>query len=102
MAKQRIESKGQRAQARQPVTQEITSDRWIAFFAEFTRENRGAHARIEVLGADLGYQVETEDRPFDGISTDIKDGERTVWMTFASTPDDHMTHGVHNAAAVRV
>jgi len=102
MAEQGIESKDQRAQARQPVTQEITPDQWIVFFAEFTRENRGAHARLEVLGADVGYQVETEDRPFDGISTDVKDGERTVWITFGSTPDDHLTHGVHHVTVVRV
>jgi hypothetical protein len=102
MAKQGIESKDQGAQARQLVTQEITPDQWIAFFAQFTRENRGAHARLEVLGAEVGYQVETEDRPFDGISTDVKDGERTVWISFGSTPDDHLTHGVHQVTVVRV
>jgi hypothetical protein len=102
MANQGIKSKAQGAQARQPVTQEITSDQWIAFFAEFTRENRGAHARLDVLGTDVGYQVETEDRPFDGISTDVKDGEHAVWITFGSTPNDHLAHGIQNVAAVRV
>ena len=50
----------------------------IPFLADFTRKNRGAHARLEVLGPDVGYQVETEDRPFDGIVPDLKDGEDAV------------------------
>ena len=84
-------------------TQEITRDRWIPFLAEFTRENRGAHAVLEVVGTDteIGYQVETEDRPFDGVSADIKDRERTVWIAFGSTADDHLTHGVHGATVIR-
>jgi len=41
-----------------------------AFLADFTRNNRGAHARLEVLGLDVGYQVETDNRPFDGIAAD--------------------------------
>jgi hypothetical protein len=63
----------------------------------FTRENRGAHAVLKVLGEGAGRQVATEDRPFDGISADAKDGENTVWIAFGSTPDDLFTHGVHGA-----
>ena len=94
--------KGQSAQSQQPLTQEIAPEQWIAFFAEFTRQHRGAHARLEVLGTGVGYQVETEGRPFDGVSTDVKDGERAVWITFGSTPDDHLAHGVHNVTVARV
>ena len=89
-------------QSQQPVTQEIAPEQWIVFFAEFTRQHRGAHARLDVLGTDVGYQVETENRPFDGVSTDVKDGERNVWITFGSTPDDHLTHGVHSVTVIRV
>jgi hypothetical protein len=58
----------QRASPRKMNMREIEPDRWIPFLAEFTRENRGAHARLEVLAADQGYQVETENPPFDGVS----------------------------------
>lgn len=82
---------------------EIHADQWIPFLAEFTQENRGAHARLEIVGPDteVGYQVETEDRPFDGVSADVKDRERTVWIAFGSTDEDHLSHGVHNATVVR-
>src|SRR5437879_6150411 len=97
MAKQAMKSNVQQVGS----ALEIAEDQWITFFAEFTRENRGAHARVEVLGTDVGYQVETDNRPFDGVATDIKDGEHAVWITFGSTPGDHLTHGVHNVTAIR-
>ena len=80
----------------------VDRSQWITFLAQFTRENRGAHARVDVLGPNVGYQVETEDRPFDGVAADIKDGEDAVWITFGSTLDDHLTHGIQNVAAIWV
>jgi hypothetical protein len=87
-----------------PDFQKISQDRWIQFLDDFTRENRGAHARVEIIGAnaEVGYQVETENRPFDGVSADIKDGESAVWITFGSTTEDHITRGVHQATAIHV
>ena len=75
---------------------------WIEFLAQFTRDNRGAHARLEVLGPGVGYLVETDDRPFDGIGADVKDGEDALWITFGDTPEDHLTHGIQNVTALRV
>jgi hypothetical protein len=83
-------------------TQETPFDQWIPFLAGFTRENRGAHARLDIFGRDFGYQVETENRPFDGVSADQKSGERSVWIAFGSTPKDHFTHGVNGATVIRV
>jgi Family of unknown function (DUF5335) len=80
----------------------VPRDLRIAFLADFTRNNRGAHARLEVLGPDVGYQVETANRPFDGIVPNAKDGEDAVWIIFGSTPDQHLTHGVHGVTAIRV
>lgn len=88
----------------QPNTREIREDNWIPFLAEFTQENRGAHATLEMVGGDndTGHYVETEDRPFEGISADVKDKERTVWIAFGATAEEHMTHSVHDVAAIRM
>ncbi len=87
----------------QGSTADIAADKWIPFLDAFTRENRGAHAVLEVLGEEVGRQVATEDRVFDGISADTKDGERSVWITFASTTvADNFTHGVQRVTAIRV
>lgn len=83
-------------------TIELEKNQWIAFLAEFTRQNRGAHARLEVLDPDIGYQIEAEDRTFDGVSVDSKDGEKNLWITLGSTPADHHAHGIHNVTAIRV
>lgn len=80
---------------------EVPRDQWNLFLTEFTRKNRGAHARLDVLGPEVNYQVETEDKPFDGIAADIKDRESAAWITFGSTPDDHLTHGVHGVTIIR-
>jgi hypothetical protein len=85
---------------RQAAGQKIEADQWIPFLAEFTREYRGAHVRLEVLGPGVGYQVETNNRPFDGVAADIKDGENTAWIHFGTTPADHHVHGVHNVTAI--
>ena len=108
MAKQAMqanEPRGSRpaSQGRLPQgTFEIVQDRWVKFLADFTRENRGAHARLEVFGADVGYQVETENRPFDGVSPDLKGGEQAVWITFGSKLEDHLTHSIQNVTAIWV
>ena len=86
----------------QDGTLDIAPDRWIMFMSEFTRENRGSHATLQVLGSDAGRVIPTEDKPFDGISADRKDGENTVWITFGYLPDDRLTHGVQNVISVRV
>jgi hypothetical protein len=90
------------ATSRQKTKDIIEPDQWAAFLAQFTRDYRGAHARLEVVGEDVGYQVMSDDRPFDGLAADVKDGERSVWVTFGSTPKEHLTHGVHNVTAIRM
>lgn len=85
------------------VTSEIPMNEWASFMAEFTRDNRGAHGLIEILGAEeVPRVVEFEDQPFDGISADLKDGENTIWIMFGSDPDQRLTHGINNPTTVRV
>jgi Family of unknown function (DUF5335) len=87
----------------QGTTQTIKKDRWIPFLAEFTREYRGAHGELEVIGIEeIGYDVETEDKPFDGVAADVKDRESAVWIMFGLKPEDRLTHGIQNVTAIRV
>jgi hypothetical protein len=81
---------------------ELETHQWIAFLADFTQQNRGAHAHIEVLDPNNGYQIEASDRTFDGVSVDVKDGEKNLWITLGSTPGDHHAHGIQNVTAIRV
>jgi hypothetical protein len=82
-------------------TKEIPKSQWLTFLATFTQENRGAHALLKVLGPDVGYQVETGDRPFAGVAADVrKADENAIWITLGDLPDNHMTHGVHNVKVI--
>jgi hypothetical protein len=99
MAKQVAESNEKGTQPPQGATQKIAQDQWIPFLAEFTRLNRGAHARLEVLGTESDHYV-LEDVPFEGIASDIKDGEHAVWIDLGDTPENHLTHGVQNVTAI--
>jgi len=90
---------GMRPQGRR--SEEIAQSRWVEYLAQFTRENRGAHARLEVMGEGVGRQVETENQPFEGADADVKDRERTVWLHFGSGTADHLAHGIHEARAIR-
>src|SRR5215831_14987055 len=84
------------------VIEVIEESRWNPFLAEFTLEHRGAHARLDVIGIEeIGYNVETEDRPFDGVSADTKAGERNVWIIFGNTPENQLTHGIFKVKAIR-
>src|SRR5258706_15272984 len=83
-------------------TTDIARERWIPFLDEFTRENRGAHADLEVINGDIGDQIETGDRPLDGVAADLKGSAPAIWITFGATPSEHFTHGVHDVVAVRV
>ena len=87
--------------AAQPATWKVQPQQWIRFLDDFTRDNRGAHARIEVLGADdIGRVVETDGQPLYGIAADTKDGENTVWIIFGATAEDHLTHSTRNVIAI--
>ncbi len=83
---------------------EIQPDQWNAFLAEFTRANRGAHARLEVLdpNTEMGRLVPVENRLFNGVSMDSKDRERTILLAFGATPQEHVTHSVNKVSAVRM
>jgi hypothetical protein len=106
MAKQGMKTNASRGSV--SGTFEIEKDQWDTFLADFTRENRGAHARLEVLGAEVSHQVETENLPFEGVSTDGKHGEQGVWITFCSKVEpgskleQHISHGIQNAKAIWV
>ena len=73
----------------QPTTLETTRTigrhEWATFLARFTRENRGAHAELEILGGELGRVVPLKDASFDGIAADTKDGEDPVWIAFPNS-----------------
>jgi hypothetical protein len=81
-------------------TLEIPRSQWSDFFKGFSREHEGRTVTLEVLGRDLGAQVEADELPLVGISAEA--AANTIWVALARDRDDHLTHGVHNVTHVRV
>jgi hypothetical protein len=52
-----------------------------------------------VLGTESDHYV-LEDVPFEGIASDIKDGEHAAWIDLGDTPENHLTHGIQNVTAI--
>ena len=84
-------------------TQEIPYDNWVAFFDSFSLQHQGWLVTIEVLGADIGAQVESKGLPLQGITADLKgSGATSISIMVGEEPDDHLTHTIHAPAHVRI
>lgn len=52
------------------ATRDIPRESWREFFDGFSRRHQGWLVDVEVLGNDIGAQLEAEDLPLEGISAD--------------------------------
>lgn len=76
-------------------TIEIQKNEWPKFFDNFSRKHEGWTVTLEVLGPELGAQVEERDLALAGIvdEWDEVHGNRIVMM-FGEKPDNHLTHSI--------
>jgi hypothetical protein len=84
-------------------TEEIAYDEWVAFFDSFSLQHQGWLVTIEVLGADIGAQVESTGLPLEGITADLKgSGKTSISIIVGDKADDHVTHTIYAPAHVRL
>lgn len=84
-------------------TRQIPRDDWTQFFDSFSRQHDGWLTTVEVLGAEIGAQVESRDQPLIGITADLKDeGEDVITILVGGRTGDHLAHMVHAPADVRL
>lgn len=82
-------------------TIEIATTEWSSFFDSFSRKHQGWLATLEILGPDIGAQLEERDLPFEGI-TGESSGTRgqTVMIMAGEKPDGHVTHTINRPTKV--
>ena len=82
-------------------TAQITKAEWPTFFDSFSRKHEGWLATLEILGPDLGAQVEARELAFEGISDerDETQGDTIMIMT-GSKPNDHVSHKISHPTEV--
>jgi hypothetical protein len=84
-------------------TQEVFRNDWSNFFHGFSSSHQGWLATIEVLGSELGAQIEGRELPFVGITTESTEpGQDRIALMFGRTPDEHLTHTITGPAHVRL
>lgn len=82
-------------------TIEITKTEWPAFFDGFSRKHQGWLATIEILGPDIGAQVEARELAFEGITGESNEARgNTIMIMAGGKPDDHVTHTISRPTEV--
>ena len=79
-------------------TKYIPRNQWREFFDIFSRQHEGWLVTLEILGADIGAQVEERSLAFEGIVEEVQGNE--ILIMFGAKPDDHITHSISDPATV--
>ena len=82
-------------------TREILRSEWPEFFDSFSRQHEGWLVTLEILGSEIGAQVEERELAFEGIVAewDEVQGDEIAIMIGAK-PDDHITHSISGPTQV--
>ena len=76
-------------------TKEILRSDWREFFNGFSRQHQGWLVTLEILGTEIGAQIEERELAFEGIVADCNEvrGDEIAIM-IGARPDDHITHSI--------
>jgi uncharacterized protein DUF5335 len=82
-------------------TKEIPRNKWPEFFDRFSRQHEGWLVTLEILGSEIGAQVEERGLALEGI---VDEGDEVqgheILIMFGARPDDHITHSIRNPTTV--
>jgi hypothetical protein len=85
------------------ATREIPRNEWREFFDGFSRRHQGWLVTMEVLGADIGAQVEARELPLVGVTAEVShEGEGQIAIIVGDGPQAHVTHTISGPAHVRL
>lgn len=82
-------------------TKEINRSEWPSFFNSFSRAHEGWLATLEILGPDIGAQIEEHELAFEGITDESNESQgNTIMIMTGGKVDDHVTHTINRPTAV--
>lgn len=77
------------------ITQQIPRDEWPAFFNSFSRKHEGWLVNVQILGPNVGAQMQEQELALEGITDEWDEAEgNTIIIMTGSRPDDHITHSI--------
>lgn len=85
------------------ITREILRKEWPEFFDSFSHQHEGWLVTLEILGAEVGAQVEEHELTLEGIVAEWDEihGDEIVIMT-GRKRDAHITHNISHPTHVRL
>jgi hypothetical protein len=82
---------------------EIPRDEWVEFLDSFSRQHEGWLVTVEVLGAEIGAQVEAQELPLQGITAELKGGdEDVISVILGGGSAERVTHNIKGPTHVRI
>jgi hypothetical protein len=82
---------------------EVPRDEWAEYLDGFSRQHEGWPVTVEVVGAEVGAQVEAEALPLQGVTAGLKaGGEDAITVIVGVGLTGRVTHTVSRPAHVRV
>jgi hypothetical protein len=82
-------------------TREIPRNEWSKFFDSFSRDHSGSSVTLEILGIEIGAQVEEYELAFEGIVSQVDKGRGyEIAIMMGSRPEDHITHSIGRVTQV--
>jgi hypothetical protein len=85
------------------ASQEVPREQWAEFFDSFSQRHQGWLVTVEILGPDIGDQVEARALPLEGITAELNGDEEDEIDIFVGTrPDSHVTHKINAPLHVRL
>lgn len=76
-------------------TQQIPESEWPAFLNRFSSRHQGWLMNLEVLGPDLGAQMEGTGLLLEGVTDEWNEVKgNTVMIMAGDNCDDHLTHSI--------
>ena len=77
-------------------TRQIPESEWPAFLNRFSTRHQGWMVNLEVLGPDLGAQVEGTGLVLEGLADEWNEMKgNTIMIMAANRPFDHLTHSIN-------
>jgi uncharacterized protein DUF5335 len=82
---------------------EIPREEWAEFLDSFSRQHEGWLVTVEVLGEEIGAQVEAQGVPLEGITAELKGSRKdSISITVGLNPSEHATHNIQAPTHVRI
>jgi hypothetical protein len=85
------------------AVREIPRDEWVEYLNGFSRQHEGWLVTVEVLGTEIGAQVEAQELPLEGITAELKaGGEDVITIIIGGGSRERVTHNILQPTHVRI